>query len=72
MISLKGKLTKKETLSASIKESSRTAGTNDYNQLANKPTINGVELKGDLTLEVLKIQSLMKPISNTEIDQMFK
>lgn len=26
-------------------------GTTDYNQLTNKPTINGTVVKGDLTLE---------------------
>ena len=30
-------------------------GTNDYNELINKPSINGVELSGDLTPEALDI-----------------
>lgn len=30
-------------------------GVEDYNQLVNKPSINGVELKGDLTTEDLHI-----------------
>lgn len=31
--------------------SSGGGGTTDYNQLTNKPTINGTVVKGDLTLE---------------------
>lgn len=34
-----------------------TEGTNDYEELENKPTINGVEITGDLTLEDLGIES---------------
>ena len=35
-----------------------TAGTNDYNDLANKPSIEGVELVGDKTLEELGVEAL--------------
>ena len=33
-------------------------GTNDYNDLANKPSIEGVELIGDKTLEELGVEAL--------------
>lgn len=42
-----------------------TNGTNDYNDLINKPSINGVELVGDKTTEELDIL----PLTNAEIDE---
>ena len=42
-----------------------TSGTNDYNDLVNKPSINGVELVGDKTTEELDIM----PLTNAEIDE---
>ena len=42
-----------------------TGGTNDYNDLFNKPSINGVELVGDKTTEELDIM----PLTNAEIDE---
>ena len=33
-------------------------GTNDYNDLINKPSIEGVELVGDKTLEELGVEAL--------------
>ena len=42
-----------------------TSGTNDYNDLVNKPRINGVELVGDKTTEELDIL----PLTNAEIDE---
>ena len=41
------------------------AGSNDYNDLVNKPSINGVELVGDKTTEELDIL----PLTNAEIDE---
>ena len=35
-----------------------TNGTNDYNDLANKPSIEGVELIGDKTLQELGVEAL--------------
>ena len=35
-----------------------TGGTNDYNDLINKPFIEGVELVGDKTLEELGVEAL--------------
>lgn len=39
-------------------------GSNDYNELINRPKINGVELAGDKTTEELDIV----PLTNEEID----
>ena len=38
-----------------LKLQKNSGGTSDYNDLSNKPKINGVELQGELTLEDLKI-----------------
>lgn len=35
-----------------------TGGTNDYNDLINKPSIEGIELVGDKTLEELGVEAL--------------
>lgn len=35
-----------------------TGGTSDYNDLVNKPSIEGVELIGDKTLEELGVEAL--------------
>lgn len=43
-------------------------GTNDYNDLTNKPQINGVELTGNKTPEDLDIL----PLTNAEIDELLR
>lgn len=43
-------------------------GSSDYNQLNNKPSINGVELAGNKTNDELDICS----ITNSEIEDFFK
>lgn len=43
-------------------------GTTDYEDLTNKPRINGVVLQGDKTNEELKIES----ISNSELELILK
>ena len=45
-----------ETIDIDIEIS--TGGTNDYNDLINKPSIEGVELVGDKTLEELGVEAL--------------
>lgn len=42
--------------------------SSDYNQMTNKPRINGVELYGDKTNEELNISS----IENSEIEELLK
>lgn len=48
-------------------------GTSDYNDLINKPTINGVELSGDTSLEDLGIQPAgdypSEPLSDEDLDE---
>ena len=39
-------------------------GTSDYNELTNKPTLNGVEISGDKTSEDYGIQCLIPPGGN--------
>lgn len=43
-------------------------GTNDYNDLINKPSIEGVELVGDKTLEELGVEAL----TPQEIDELLR
>ena len=40
----------------------------DYNELANKPQINGVELAGSLSLEDIGAQEIMTPATEEEIN----
>lgn len=46
----------------------RTEATSDYNQLTNKPQIEGVELLGDKSLEELGIRF----ITNLELEYLLK
>ena len=43
-------------------------GTNDYNDVINKPRINDVELQGDKSSNQLKLQGMMDEVSNADID----
>lgn len=49
-------------------------GTVDYNQLTNKPTINGVEVSGELSLENLGIQPAgnypNSPLSDEDLENL--
>lgn len=49
-----------------------SGGTAYYDQLIGKPQINGVELSGNKTSSELLLQSMMTPVSNEEIEEMFK
>lgn len=44
-------------------------GTNNYNNLNNKPKINNVELVGNKTSKDLKIQDEMESLTNMEIEE---
>lgn len=59
---------KKFVLKAILNKSSIgiSGGTKDYNELNNLPTVNGVEVKGDLTFEDLGITKM----TPAEIDTM--
>lgn len=45
--------------------------TNDYNDLVNIPSIEGVPVKGELTSDDLGLQRIMSEISTTEIIQLW-
>lgn len=47
-------------------ESTTVVSVNDYNDLRNKPSIEGVTLEGDKTFEELNLQSL----TNSELENM--
>lgn len=47
-------------------ESTTVVSVNDYNDLRNKPSIEGVELIGDKSFEELNLQRL----TNTELENM--
>ena len=49
-------LNESEPIELKLEENSK-GGTSDYNELLNKPKINGVELKGELTTEDLNFES---------------
>lgn len=49
-----------------------SGGTAYYDQLIGKPQINGVELSGNKSSDDLLLQRLMMPLSNEDIDNMFK
>ena len=53
-----------------VRESS--GGTSFYDVLIGKPRINGVELTGNKTSDELLLQHLMIPLTNEDIDNMFK
>ena len=44
----------------------------DYETSLNKPRINGVELIGDKKGKDLLLQDLLRPVSNSEIEDMFR
>lgn len=63
------------TLRAELSGSSRSGGGDDYNPLHNKPSINGVTLKGDKTFEELGCEDIknfrIKEIIDTQYDIIF-
>ena len=68
---VKGKvLLKKALISGKVRESS--GGTSFYEMLIGKPQINGIELTGNKTSDELLLQHLMIPLTNEDIDNMFK
>lgn len=44
-------------------------GTNNYNNLNNKPRINNVELVGNKTSKDLKLQNEMESLTNMDIEE---
>ena len=46
-----------------LQEEIGSGGTSDYSKLTNKPTINGVELNGDMTADLLSLISALNGIN---------
>lgn len=46
--------------------------TDDYNDLVDKPAINGVTLTGNQTGETLSLQDAMDPIERTTVEKLLK
>lgn len=46
--------------------------TDDYNDLVDKPSINGVTLTGNQTGETLSLQDQMDPIENVTVEKLLK
>lgn len=69
---LKGNIETQNKLNAKLSERTPLSGTSDYERLRNKPQINGIELLKNKTAKDLFLQEFMIPVSNEEIDNMFK
>lgn len=59
-------------LFAKLKNSGGAGGTSDYNDLTNKPKINGVELSGNKTSSDLKISSETTQVDHGTADTTFE
>ena len=56
---ISGVVTPKQTVTGQLSMADHVGGTRNYNDLENKPSIEGVELVGDKTLEELNINSYL-------------
>ena len=70
MNKIQAKLLVKKAIKANVAISQ--SGTSYYDKLIGKPQINGIELSGNKTSSELLLQSMMIPVSNEEIEEMFK
>lgn len=70
MNKIQAKLLVKNAIKANVGISKE--GTAYYEKLIGKPQINGIELIGNKTSEDLLLQHLMIPLTNEEIENMFK
>ena len=59
-------------LFAKLKNSGGAGGTSDYNDLTNKPTLNGVEISGDKTSADYKISAETTQIDHGTADTTFE
>ncbi len=60
------------TLNGTIPSTSYVLGTDDYEQLHNKPQINSVEIIGNKTADDYNLVDKDDYISNEEIDDLFQ
>lgn len=58
-------------LFAKLKNNGGTGGTSDYNDLTNKPTLNGVEISGDKTSADYKISAETTQVDHGTTDTTF-
>ena len=70
MSDIKAKVLIKKAIKANVALSSQ--GTSYYEKLIGKPQINGIELVGNKTSKDLLLQHLMIPLTNEDIENMFK
>lgn len=56
----------------SIEEGSSTGGTNNYNNLTNKPSINNIVLEGNKASKDLNLQETMTALTNLELEEILK
>lgn len=70
MNKIQAKLLVKKAIKANVAISQ--SGISYYDKLIGKPQINGIELSGNKTSSELLLQSMMTPVSNEEIEEMFK
>ena len=63
---------KKEKEIVNIEEGTSTGGTNNYNNLVNKPSINNVILEGKKTSKDLNLQETMTALTNLELEEILK
>lgn len=68
-------LSNQQTLNGKLSSPTRVGGTDDYEELNNKPSINGVELVGDKSFEQLGEKTLtnseLKEIIDTQFELIF-
>lgn len=57
-------ITREEQYLAAILEGGGSGGTTDYERLQNKPSINGVELSGDVTLS-----NIMADVTQEDVEE---
>lgn len=70
MNKIQAKLLVKNAIKANVAISQE--GTSYYDKLIGKPQINGIELTGNKTSKELLLQHLMIPLTNEDIENMFK
>ena len=63
---------KKEKEIVNIEEGTSTGGTNNYNNLVNKQSINNVILEGKKTSKDLNLQETMTALTNLELEEILK
>lgn len=66
---LKAEFTDSNSMTAEFGETTKVS-TSNYEDLFNKPSINGVVLTGNRTSAQIKVQDMMEEITEQDIDNM--